>query len=126
MKKENKNLIKLSNRQKVAHNLVKQIENKELINRSKALKEANYSKSTAEHKSSEVVNSRECQEELSVLLGKMEDIRAKDITDMLSPKKRKKASYRDHVASLDTLTKNIQLIGGKATANESINISWDD
>jgi DNA-binding MarR family transcriptional regulator len=40
-------------------------------------------------------------------------------------KKIGKAKYRDLTDAFDKLTKNIQLLSGGKTANDSLNITWD-
>ena len=116
----------LSNRRQVAKNIKKQIDNGELINKEKAVLDAGYTKSTARSRTGDIVKSKQCQEELANIVEGLEEIRALDIKELLDPKLRKKMTQRDRIASIDVSTKNIQLISGKNTANESISVSWDN
>jgi len=116
----------LNNRKRVAQKLIEQIHKGEKINKEKAVREAGYKESTARSRTTDIVNSEQCQDELKTLLSKMEEIREKDINELLTDEVRAKLTPRDRVDSIDKISKNIQLLSGKATANERIEINWTE
>ena len=118
--------MKLDNRKQVAHKIMDQVKNGEIINKEKAVKEAGYADSTARHEASKIVNSSQCQKELTTLLEGMENIRDMDIKELQTPEVREKMTPTDRINSLDKLSKNIQLISGRSTSNESISVTWDN
>jgi|ERR1051325_879879 hypothetical protein len=73
---------------------------------------AGYEESSARQQSTILVGIRE---ELAPIVRKMEEHRDQVIADMI--RKMPKAKYRDLTDALDKLTKNIQLLSGKATEN---------
>jgi phage terminase small subunit len=118
---------KLNNRKKVAERLKEQItSNTKKVNFTQALKDAGYKDSTAIHKSSEVVKSREVQEELRRFELQLEEIVQKDIKQLNEEKRRKRLTPRDNVESLVQLSKLRLLITGGNTSNDKMTVSWED
>jgi hypothetical protein len=70
----------------------------------------------------QVTNTKSYQEEIFPVVHAME-VERNRIIDALSKKKLSKEKYRDMIDGLDKLTKNIQLLSGKKTSNEGIEIS---
>lgn len=83
--------------------------------------EAGYSEETAKNPK-QIIN-EEMLEELDPILSKMEKLRHRALEN-ITDKKLEEASARDNVYVADTLTKNIQLLGGKPTENNKYEIEW--
>lgn len=81
-----------------------------------------YSKSVSESPT-KVTETKSYQEELRPVVEQLEMERQRLIT-AIADKDLSKVRYEDAVRSLDIVTKNIQLLGGKPTENNKFEISW--
>jgi uncharacterized protein (DUF1778 family) len=80
---------------------------------------AGYEESTARHQAGILAG---IKDELAPIVKAMMEHRENVLAQMVL--KLTKAKYRDLTDSLDKVKKNIQLLSGGKTANESINITW--
>ena len=122
MKKPKKRKISL-NRQRVGKLLVQQSLNGEKLNISKAMKEVGYKPRTVNSKTTDVVNSSECQAELKSFVDQIDELIQNNIAHM--HKKQPKASFRDANEAVKSMSQLKQLIQGKPT-DISMSVSWDD
>lgn len=88
----------------------------------KIIRSKGYSKKTSESPQ-RVTETKSYKEELKPIVDQLEEERQAVIEDMKG--KRGKAKYRDLTDALDKITKNIQLLGGKPTENNKLEISWE-
>lgn len=83
--------------------------------------EAGYSESTAKQQTLILGG---LSDELNPIVRKLEERREKAIQRL--DKTIAKAKYRDLIDGIDKLTKNIQLLSGGKTSNESVTFTWAD
>lgn len=86
-----------------------------------AMRKAGYSARTA-RTPKKMTDTQAYQDEIKPVVKQLEEERQEVINDMKG--KRGKAKYRDLTDALDKITKNIQLLGGKPTENNKVEISW--
>ena len=108
------------NAKAVAKEVMKTLRKSTKVNMGKILKGKGYSDSVSKHPD-QVVNTQSYQNEILPLVKQLEAERAAVIKQLKVT--RNDAKYRDLIDGLDKLTKNIQLIQGKATANVALPIS---
>ena len=87
----------------------------------KVLREVGYSESTSETPQS-VTNTKSYQDEVNPFLEKLEKERNR-ILNEISVKDLSEEKHTDLVRSLDTVTKNVQLLSGKETERAGVNIN---
>jgi hypothetical protein len=87
----------------------------------KIIRKKGYSKSTSESPQ-RITETKSYKKIMKPLIDQLDEERQAVIKDMVG--KRKKAKYRDLTDALDKITKNIQLLGGKPTGNNKLEISW--
>lgn len=110
-----------SNAKAVALDVVKMVEKGIKVNHRSLLKKHGYSDSVSlnPHK---VTKTKSYMDIVNPALKKIENIRMKSL-QALEKKDLKKEKYRDLVSGVDILTRNAQLLGGKATDNVAIQVS---
>lgn len=89
----------------------------------KIIKRHGYAKNTADSPK-QVTNTKSYKDIINPVVKAMERERDAILTRL--PKIRNKAKYRDLVDGVDKLTKNIQLLSGRATTNVTISSLLDE
>lgn len=85
------------------------------------LKEAGYSDGMAKNPQ-DVIESVGYKEAAKPFVEQMEEERQR-LIDSMKTKSLDEVGYRDHVASVDTFTKNIQLLSGRATERAEVRLN---
>ena len=92
-------------------------------NVSKSMLEAGYDPITAKNPKN-LTESKGYKEEAEPILNQMKKERQRLLREM-RVRNLDKVQYSDITRAMDTLTKNIQLLGGEATENTKMTISWE-
>lgn len=108
----------------VAKEVLENIRNGVKPNLGKIIKSKGYSETTSTVPTL-VTETKSYKEVISPVVEAMEAERNRIIV-ALSNKKLSKEKYRDLIDGLDKLTKNVQLLSGGRTSNESIKITFDN
>lgn len=109
---------------KLAKKITENYRNKKVKNKGELLKECDYSEETTKQPS-RILESKGIQEELKPFIDQLEKERQR-LLNSIKTKDLDKVSYDKAVNSLDTLTKNIQLLSGGATSRDEMTISKED
>lgn len=115
------------NAKAVAQEVVKTIGNNRKVVLRQIIKKKGYSPVTADNPKV-VTNTKSYQEVIEPVVKQMEDERLR-LVQAISNKNLAKEKYRDLIDGIDKLTKNIQLLSGKATSNVAVgykNMSDDE
>jgi len=113
---------KMSNPARVAREVIKQAENKKLINFKDAMLNVGYSLNSANVKGKQVRNSLEYQREVSNFSNEIQD-RIKEANQIMI-EKRHKASYRDGLEAVDKLKRLETFLSGDKP-QVSISVNWE-
>lgn len=108
----------------VAKEVLENIRKGKKPNLGKIIKSKGYSETTSTVPSL-VTDTKSYREVINPVVEAMERERNRIIV-ALSNKKLSKEKYRDLIDGLDKLTKNVQLLSGGRTSNESIKITFDN
>lgn len=108
----------------VAREVLENIRNGKKPNLGKIIKSKGYSETTSTVPSL-VTDTKSYREVINPVVEAMERERDRIIV-ALSKKNLSKEKYRDMIDGLDKLTKNVQLLSGGRTSNESIKITFDN
>lgn len=109
------------NAKAVALETVRMVEKGLKVNHRSLLRKHGYSESVAQNPY-KVTKTKSYMDIVNPALKRIESIRMKSL-QALEKKNLDKEKYRDLVQGVDILTKNSQLLGGRATENIGINIS---
>lgn len=111
------------NAKAVAKEVIKTLGKSRKVSISKIALKKGYSKTTAKTPKN-ITNTKSYQNEIRPLIVRLEEARNRAVE--LLETKEGKAKYRDLMDGIDKLTKNIQLLSGKATENVNyIDIPYD-
>ena len=110
------------NAKAVAHEVIETIGKGRKVVLGKIVKKRGYSDSVSKYPK-KVTETKSYQDEVQPIVQTM--IEERDAALREAKKKRGKANYRDLVDASAKLTKDIQLLSGGKTANDSVNISWE-
>lgn len=110
-----------ANAKAVALDVVKMVEKGIKVNHRSLLKKHGYSDSVSLNPD-KVTKTKSYMDIVNPALKKIESIRMKSL-QALEKKNLNKEKYRDLVSGVDVLTRNAQLLGGKATDNVAIQVS---
>lgn len=111
------------NAKAVANEVLGNIGKGQKISIAKIARGKGYSRATANNPKL-ITETKSYQDIVNPFLDKMSKERDRIIVAM-SRKKLSKEQYRNLVDGLDKLTKNIQLLGGKPTENNKLEITWE-
>ena len=111
------------NAKAVAQAVIENVGKGRKVSKRKIIKNQGYSQNIADNPK-KVTETQSYQEVIKPVVKKMEKERTR-LINALSKKDLTKEKYRDMIEGVDKLTKNIQLLTGGKTANDSLNISWD-
>lgn len=110
-----------TNAQAVAHKVVDKVRKGEKVNLGELISASGYSKNISKQPT-RITKQKAYQEIVTPVLQQLESERQRIITAM-SKKNLSKEKYQTLVQSMDILTRNAQLLGGKATDNVAIQVS---
>lgn len=110
------------NAKNVALDVLESVRKGKKVNLGKIIKENGYADTTSTVPS-QVTNTKTYQKTIQPIVELLEKER-QEIMKRL-PKVRSKAKYRDLIDGMDKATKNIQLLNGGKTSNDSVKISWE-
>lgn len=116
-----KNRIVSLNRKRVAKKVIEDIQNGKKVNITQAMREVGYKESTAKAKTTDVVRSREFQEETQSFLDQLEEQIQRSMKDMI--KKQTKASWRDNAEAIDKFKKLSSAMKGNNLEGNAIEIT---
>ncbi len=105
----------------VAHEVLEIVRKGQKVKYGSLLKKHGYSQSVSESPT-KVTETKSFLDVVNPALKKIENIRMKSL-QALEKKDMRKEKYRDLVTGVDVLTRNAQLLGGKATDNVAINVT---
>lgn len=108
------------NAKKVAHEVLETVRKGKRVNKGDIIERNGYSKTTATVPS-QVTNTKSYQSVINPFLKKLEKERDRILME-ISIKDLDKERHSDLVRSLDTITKNVQLLSGKETERAGVNI----
>lgn len=111
------------NAKAVAREIIQTVRKGQKVNKGKIIRKHGYSKSVS-LRPSKVTDTESFREEIEPIVKQMERERQAILKAL--PQKRNNASYRDLVDAADKLTKNIQLLSGKATEIQDHRVNVDD
>ncbi|MEI6532486.1 MAG: hypothetical protein WCO06_01460 [Candidatus Roizmanbacteria bacterium] len=106
------------NAQQVARDISETIRNGEKVNLGEIIRENGYAESTSE-KPKLVTETKSFKEAIEPIVDKMK-IERQRLMDSITTKNLDEVTYKDSVSSIDTLTKNIQLLSGKDTERKTL------
>jgi mevalonate kinase len=110
------------NAKAVAREVAKNLRNSKKVDLGKILREKGYSQSVSEAPQN-VTQTKSYQEAIEPFLDKM--IKERDrILDAMEQKDLTKVQYQHLAEVADKFTKNIQLLGGRPTENNKLEIEW--
>lgn len=110
-----------TNAQAVAHKVVDKVRKGEKVNLGELISASGYSKNIAKQPT-RITKQKAYQEIVTPVLQQLESERQRIITAM-GKKNLGKEKYQTLVQSMDIITRNTQLLGGKATDNVAIQVS---
>lgn len=110
-----------SNAKAVAYDVIKSVGKGVKVDYGSIIKKHGYADSVARNPE-KVTKTKSYMDIVNPALEKIENIRMKSL-QALEKKNLNKEKYRDLVSGVDILTRNAQLLGGKATDNVAIQVS---
>ncbi len=111
------------NAKNVALEVLETVRKGKKVNLGKIIKKHGYADTTSTVPS-QVTDTKSFQEVIEPVVEQMEKERQRLIKS-ISIKDLDVVKYKDAVEALDKLTKNIQLLNGGKTSNDSIELSWE-